>query len=87
MSCCGNRRTTLAVGPTMRGSAISPTSRASVSLPLRATVRFEYVGTGALTVRGAVTGINYRFDFPGARRQSDPRDAPGLASVATLRRL
>ena len=87
MSCCGNRRTTLAVGPTMRGPAISPASGATAPLPLRTMVRFEYVGTGALNVRGAVTGINYRFDFPGARRQSDPRDAPGLASVATLRRL
>lgn len=87
MSCCGNRRTALAVGPMMNGAAVPSTPRAGGPLPPRVMVRFEYVGTGTLTVRGAATGISYRFDFPGARRYADPRDAPGLASVATLRRL
>lgn len=48
-------------------------------------VEFEYVGQTAMTVRGPFSGLRYRFHYPGARLQIDPRDASSLAALPGLR--
>ena len=50
-------------------------------------IAFEYSGATGMTVRGAVTGVSYRFARPGARVLIDPRDVPSLVSVPRLRRV
>lgn len=47
---------------------------------------FEYTGATALTVFGAGTGVRYRFAHPGARVAVQPRDAPAMSGVPSLRR-
>lgn len=46
---------------------------------------FEYTGKTALTVRGNVTGTNYRFNFPGNKQNIDNRDIGGILSVPVLK--
>ncbi len=46
---------------------------------------FEYVGQTGLTVRGPVTGRQYRFDRAGSRVGVDPRDRPSIAAIPVLR--
>ena len=48
---------------------------------------FEYVGKTALTIRGNVTGTNYRFNFPGNKQNIDNRDAEGIRSVPVLKKV
>jgi hypothetical protein len=50
-------------------------------------VSFVYVGTTGLTVRGPVSGREYRFDRPGARVEVDPGDRILLASLRQLRQV
>jgi hypothetical protein len=50
-----------------------------------AAVRFEYTGATGLTVRGPITGRNYRFKAPGEHVAVDGRDAPGMMAVPRLR--
>jgi hypothetical protein len=83
MSCCGRQ------GAQFQGTGQVPprgTGRQRQGLP-RPEVRFEYVGTTGLTVKGPVTGKRYRFDNPGSRLLVDPRDAPSMAAVPHLRRV
>ena len=51
-----------------------------------AAVRFEYTGTTGLTVRGPITGRNYRFNAAGEQVPVDGRDAPSMMAVPKLRR-
>jgi len=60
-----------------------PASRA----PDRAGIRFEYVGAGALTVVGPVTGKAYRFVGYGARLEVDVRDRLSIRGVPHLREI
>lgn len=46
---------------------------------------FEYVGGGSAAVRGAVSGVMYRFSGPGERLRVDPRDRPALMQLPALR--
>jgi hypothetical protein len=48
-------------------------------------VRFEYTGATGLTVRGPITGRNYRFNGPGEQVVVDSRDAPSMMAVPRLR--
>jgi len=79
--CCGR--------PPSKDAPHPPHETPSRSLrrPRVAGIAFEYTGTTGLTVRGAVTGLTYRFDRPGARIAVDPRDVPSLVAVPRLRRI
>jgi len=48
---------------------------------------FQYVGKTALTAIGLVSGRQYRFGYPGAILQVDPRDRASLAAVPNLRQI
>jgi hypothetical protein len=54
-------------------------------VPMR--VSFINQGTTPVTVRGPVTGVEYRFDRPGARVEVDSRDRILLASLRQLRQI
>ena len=47
-------------------------------------VSFEYKGKTALTVRGNISGKNYRFSRPGDIQQIDYRDAPSMMRIGAL---
>ena len=83
MSCCGDARRSYAaqLGGPFAKSVIEP----GESPPAESEVDFEYVGRTALTVRGPFSGRLYRFDRPGARLATDPRDQRALATVPALR--
>jgi hypothetical protein len=48
---------------------------------------FINLSNAALTVRGPVTGIEYRFDGPGKRVEVDARDRVLLAALRQLRQI
>jgi len=50
-------------------------------------VSFEYKGKTALTVKGNITGKNYRFSKSGDVQQIDYRDAPSIMKVGVLMKL
>ncbi|MEO7045935.1 MAG: hypothetical protein ABI091_11560 [Ferruginibacter sp.] len=50
-------------------------------------VSFEYKGKTALTIKGNVSGKNYRFSKPGDIQQIDYRDAPSIMRVGALMKL
>jgi hypothetical protein len=77
MSCCGGQR----IGTTQ------PARRDSLNGRARPTVAFVYSGRSSLTVVGGATGRAYRFAHPGCGLELDARDAPGAASIPTLRRV
>ena len=81
--CCGQNRTQL-----HRGFSSPPQTAAVQRTPPRFPgATFEYVGNTGLTVRGPVTGRQYRFDRPGARVEVDPRDRASVAAVPVLRQV
>jgi hypothetical protein len=76
--CCGRNRL-------QQRAAMAAPARPTAPAPAR--VSFVNQGNGALTVRGPVTGIEYRFDRPGARVEVDARDRILLASLRQLRQV
>jgi hypothetical protein len=52
-----------------------------------ATIKFQYTGKTGLTVIGPITGMQYRFDGPGAILPVDARDHRAVAAVPNLRRV
>lgn len=50
-------------------------------------INFEYTGKTALTVRGPVSGKNYRFSKPGATQLIDYRDTSSLMAIPVLKRV
>jgi hypothetical protein len=48
-------------------------------------VNFEYTGATGLTVRGPISGRNYRFNGPGEHVAVDSRDAPSMMAVPRLK--
>ena len=50
-------------------------------------VLFEYTGKTGLTITGSVTRKSYRFNFSGDVKPVELSDAPGMNSVAVLRRM
>ena len=50
-------------------------------------VTFVNVGNAGVAVRGPISGTEYRFEWPGARIEVDPRDRVLLASIRQLRQV
>ena len=48
---------------------------------------FEYTGKTALSVKGNITGKNYRFAFSGDKQIIDSRDAAAMLGVPVLRKV
>jgi hypothetical protein len=48
---------------------------------------FQYVGKTAITAVGPISRRQYRFGYPGAIVQVDPRDRASLAAVPNLRQI
>jgi hypothetical protein len=81
--CCGRNR-----------NQLRTTSKPPIPRPAHAVhpqkspkVPFVYVGTTGMTVTGPASGMQYRFDGPGARVEVDPRDRILLASLRQLRQV
>jgi hypothetical protein len=86
--CCGKNRAAAQAAATSGATDRRFASRPSVApLPSTATseIVFEFVGTGAASVRGPVSGRIYRFSTPGERLRVDLRDRPALAAMPALR--
>jgi hypothetical protein len=86
MSCCGKGRSQFQTARTISNSnaGYAPAQDTRVDAP-STSVRFEYAGNTGLTVRGPITGRNYRFNGPGEQNVVDRRDAPSLMAVPKLR--
>lgn len=50
-------------------------------------ISFEYKGNTALSVKGNISGKNYRFNHPGDVQLVDYRDANTMMTVPVLKRL
>ena len=83
MGCCGQKRQQM---NSMYHPAREVLTKQTRNSPSRPTVMFEYVGMGAFAVIGAVTGIRYAFERPGARVEVDARDWRFLSTLPGLRR-
>jgi len=86
--CCGkNRAAAQAAATSGAGDRRTSSRPAPAALPSTATseIVFEFVGHGAASVRGPVSGRVYRFSAPGDRLRIDLRDRPGLAAMPALR--
>ncbi len=80
--CCGRNRTQVMTAVPKARLATAP---APQKIP--SSVSFVYTGNTAMTVAGPISGIQYRFDRPGARVEVDWRDRILLASVRQLRQI
>jgi hypothetical protein len=87
MACCGQRR------QQMRSPAI-PVRQVNnppkpmgfgQSLAQKQGTAFQYVGKKAITAVSPISGRQYRFGYPGAVVQVDPRDRASLAAIPNLR--
>lgn len=82
---CGNKREALASPASFQLS-----SRSNFSSPgtkMWPDVHFEYTGKTALSMRGTISGKNYRFSKPGDVQLVDYRDASSIMGVPVLKRL
>jgi hypothetical protein len=50
-------------------------------------VSFEYKGNTALSVKGNISGKNYRFNHPGDVQLIDYRDSPAMMAIQVLKKL
>lgn len=82
---CGNKREALASQEHFQLSNSSIFSKPAAKM--WPDVNFEYTGKTALSVRGPISGKNYRFAKPGDVQLVDYRDATSLAAVPVLKRL
>ncbi len=78
--CCGRNRLQQRSAATAPAQPVTPP-------PAPTRVSFINQGSGPVTVRGPITGIEYRFDRPGARVEVDPRDRIQLASLRQLQQV
>jgi hypothetical protein len=85
MGCCSRRRTQFHAEPLGGSPAGGPPQTRGPIGPASTPIYFEYTGQTGLSVRGPITGRNYRFGGPGARIGVDSRDAPALMAVPMLR--
>jgi hypothetical protein len=80
--CCGRdrvqQRTIFTPPENRQGHAANPQPRV---------VSLIYAGNTSLTVTGPVSGIQYRFERPGARVEVDARDRVLLASIRQLQQI
>ncbi len=89
MACCGQRR------QQMRSPAIPVRQTNNPAKPagfVRSSVQkqgstFQYVGKKAITAVSPMSGRQYRFGYPGAIVQVDPRDRASLAAIPNLRQI
>jgi hypothetical protein len=65
---------------------VKPPGFAQAQVQQQGTV-FQYVGKTAITAVGPISGRQYRFGYPGAILQVDPRDGASLAAVPNLRQI
>jgi hypothetical protein len=95
MSCCGQKRqavraaprpaTTTAAATTMT-TMTTPAVRDGAPLAQQTLIPIESTGAAPITVRGATTGIIYRFVARGRVLGVDARDAAGLLATAYFKR-
>jgi hypothetical protein len=89
MACCGQRRRQMTSPPMpVRQANIpaKPGGFAQSPAQHQATI-FQYIGKSALTAVGPMSGRQYRFSYPGAIIQVDPRDRAALSAVPNLREI
>lgn len=79
---CGNKRTSID-NPLYSASSARPAQQAK----MWPDVAFIYTGKSGLTVRGTVTGTQYRFNGPGESLLVDYRDAAAMMQVPVLKRV
>lgn len=82
---CGNKRESFSAQPSLKLSSGQPVARQGNKM--WPDVSFEYTGKTALSVRGPISGKNYRFAKPGDTQLIDYRDASSMLGVPVLRRL
>ena len=82
--CCGRNRTELMTSPAMAKTRPA-TAVAAQKLP--SSVSFVYTGNTTLTVTGPISGVEYKFNRPGARVEVDWRDRILLASIRQLQQI
>jgi hypothetical protein len=88
MACCGQKRQQISrANPVQRGSNPALPSNLSRPAAQARTTAFQYLGKTALTAVGPVSGRHYRFNYPGAIVEVDPRDQGSLATVPNLRQV
>ncbi len=80
---CGNKRITYQQEQNDQETlTISEGSKPAINDPY-----FEYIGKTALSVKGNITGKNYRFAFTGDKQIIDNRDAVSMLAVPVLRKV
>jgi len=83
---CGNKRSEYSQN-TYSGNSGKAYSRMTTPTQTAAYASFEYTGKTALTVRGNITGKEYRFSSPGNKQNIDYRDIPGIVSIPVLKKI
>ena len=79
---CGNKRTSISASP-YSSSAVIPAQQEK----MWPDIAFVYTGKTALTIKGTVTGKQYRFGAPGTSLLVDFRDAAAMMYVPVLKRI
>jgi len=88
MACCGKQRQQLNTsGQTQRGSNQIGGADPPKRIERHSVACFEYTGRTGMTVIGPVSGVRYRFKYPGERVFVDLRDRLSLLSVPNLRQV
>lgn len=92
--CCGKSRMGISQTRTPfpatrdRQAAAIPAPRQAAAMPAprqrSAVAYFQYSGKTAMTVIGPVSGLQYRFAYPGSRLPVDIRDRAAVAAVPGL---
>lgn len=81
---CGNKREAFTSQPSYKLS--SHHYFADPSKRMWADINFEYTGKTALSVKGPISGKNYRFSKPGDIQLIDYRDASSMAGIPVLKK-
>jgi hypothetical protein len=89
MACCGQRRQQLRASAIPVRPGDNPPNAAAIaqSSVQQQSATFQYVGKTAMTAIGLVSGRQYRFGYPGAILQADPRDRASLSAIPNLRQI
>jgi hypothetical protein len=88
MACCGQRRQQISRAiPIQRAHNLALRTNLSRPAPQTQGTAFQYFGKTGMTAVGPISGRYYRFNYPGAIVEVDPRDRPSLATVPNLRQV
>ena len=82
---CGNKREAFASQPSFKLS--SNNNFAAPAYKMWHDINFEYIGKTALSVRGPISGKNYRFSKAGCVQLIDYRDASSMMGIPVLKRM